>query len=151
MLSTTTNLLLALWLFFYSSFFKINVYSSPTKLELEVKVTGINSDSGPVLLALYNAADGFPNVPDKAYRKLKALPREGLAKFVIGNLPEGNYAISVFHDANGNGIIDIGTFGIPKEQYGVSNNVSNIFGPPSFQKAAIKIEKPATNIEIKLR
>ena len=53
-------------------------------------------------------------------------------------LPQGRYAIGVFHDA-----IEItagyGLFGIPKEQFGFSNGASGRFGPPSFADASFEL------------
>ncbi len=40
-----------------------------------------------------------------------------------------------FHDINNNGKFDM-FLGIPKEQYGFSNNATpSVAGPPSFEKA----------------
>jgi uncharacterized protein (DUF2141 family) len=42
---------------------------------------------------------------------------------INGIVPHGEYAIAVFVDVNGNGKMDKNFLGIPKEQYGFSNNV----------------------------
>ena len=55
-------------------------------------------------------------------------------------LPAGTYAIGIFRDANLNNRLDNFFFGIPREQYGFSNNARGFMGPPSFEDAAIAVE-----------
>ena len=52
----------------------------------------------------------------------------------------GTYAIGIFHDANLNNRLDNYFFGVPREQYGFSNNARGFMGPPSFDDAAFKVE-----------
>ena len=42
---------------------------------------------------------------------------------------------------NNNGDIDLNFFGIPKEQFGFSNNVLGLFGAPKFDKASFKLNE----------
>ena len=65
-------------------------------------------------------------------------------------LSRGEYAISLFVDSNGNKKLDKNFFGIPKEQYGFSNNVMGRMSPPTFDQAKFMIEGPTTQ-NIKLR
>ena len=61
-------------------------------------------------------------------------------------LPQGRYAIGVFHDANRNNRLDTGLFGIPKEQFGFSNGASGRFGPPSFADAGFELVGEANQV-----
>ena len=68
-------------------------------------------------------------------------------------LPEGEYAILLYHDENANGKLDKNVFGMPKERYGFSNNE---FGPhgskPTFEKALFKVgPNELVELEIQLR
>ena len=54
----------------------------------------------------------------------------------IYELPPGTYAIGIFHDVNLNNKMDNNFFGVPKEQFGFSNNARALFGPPNFEDAA---------------
>ena len=65
-------------------------------------------------------------------------------------LPHGEYAISLFVDSNGNKKIDKNFLGIPKEQYGFSNNVMGRMSAPSFDQAKFVVSGPTTQ-NIKLR
>ena len=52
----------------------------------------------------------------------------------------GTYAVGIFHDANLNNLLDNYFFGVPREQYGFSNNARGFMGPPSFNDAAFAVE-----------
>ena len=54
----------------------------------------------------------------------------------VYELPPGTYAIGIFHDVNLNNKMDNNFFGVPKEQFGFSNNARALFGPPNFEDAA---------------
>lgn len=107
--------------------------------DLEITVTQIRSDQGQVMLALANNAEDFT-----ARRWLigQTLPaKSGTIRFVLPDLAAGEYAISVFHDENGNGKLDSNFLGVPTEGYGFSNNARGNFGPPDF--AAARFGLPA--------
>ena len=63
-------------------------------------------------------------------------------KGIDGMLPHGEYAIAVFVDLNGNGKMDKNFLGIPKEQYGFSNNVMGKMAAPSFEQAKFEVKGP---------
>ena len=63
-------------------------------------------------------------------------------KGIDGMLPHGEYAIAVFVDLNGNGKMDKNFLGIPKEQYGFSNNVMGTMAAPSFEQAKFEVKGP---------
>ena len=65
-------------------------------------------------------------------------------------LPYGEYAVTLFVDFNGNQKLDKNFLGIPKEQYGFSNNVMGRMSPPTFDQAKFTIVGPTTQ-NIKLR
>ena len=116
---------------------------------LVVEVVNIQSP-GELHIAIYDDAKAFQG--DKGE---KGGPAEGIIDGVIQEvsgeavsfrfeLPEGRYAIGVFHDANRNNRLDTGLFGIPKEQFGFSNNAKGRFGPPSFEAASFVVSGSAT-------
>lgn len=108
-----------------SAFF---VLASPVPIQarseaasLEIAVSGIKSAKGVIRLALCPPAAGFPDCGDRAVRTATMSIDNGAARTVLTGLPEGSYAISVFHDSNSNGRLDT-LLGIPKEGYGFSRN-----------------------------
>lgn len=110
---------------------------------LEVVVSGVGSDEGNVLVALYNEADTFPKF-ETVFRNGKAPARAGDTKVVLEDLPAGQYALAVFHDENGNDALDKNWLGLPKEDYGFSMARTKAFGPPSFEECQIILKEDMT-------
>ena len=120
----------------------------PENPKLSVTITNIGSSEGVVQVLIFDQADGFPDTPAKAHKILKLPIQKGRAVAEI-QLPEGRYAISAFHDHDGDGKLRTGAFGIPKDAYGFSNNAKAFFGPPAFEKAAFN-HKGGMELEIRL-
>ena len=55
------------------------------------------------------------------------------ASIRLSGLAEGNYALAVIHDENGNGRLDK-FMAIPREGFGFSRNPRIRMGPPSFEE-----------------
>ena len=65
--------------------------------------------------------------------------KANIAKVVFENIPDGEFAISLYHDENNNGKLDTGWFGIPKEGYGCSNDAKGNMGPPKYEDAKFQL------------
>lgn len=105
---------------------------------LEVTVTGIQEETGAVWVGLFTNEDDFPKKAAEG-KVIKVTGKSITA--VFENLKPGDYAVSIFHDANSNGKLDKNAFGIPKEGFGFGNNAMGTFGPPSFDKAKTTVPK----------
>jgi uncharacterized protein (DUF2141 family) len=104
---------------------------------VEVAVDGIRDSSGVVLVALFRDADSFLKKPLMG-KSVKAAAGHVVA--VFEGVAPGNYAASIIHDHNKNGKLDTNFFGVPREGFGFSNNAMGTFGPPSFEKATIRVQ-----------
>ena len=122
--------------------------------ELIVRVDNIK-EAGEIHIAIYDNAEAF-----EADRGEKGGAAPGITQGTIEmvepgsviyryELPPGTYAIGIFHDANLNNRLDNYFFGVPREQYGFSNNARGFMGPPSFEDAAFSVEGK-TEISISL-
>ena len=125
------------------------VASPVAAAELAVEVQGVRSDTGHLFVAVQTprAADEFPYAKE-LFAGTHQHAREGAMRFAFRNLPPGRYAVSVFHDENGNGEIDLGAAGIPTEGYGFANNPPSQSGPPSFEEAAVTIGDASAKVTI---
>ena len=132
-----------------SCFFLTAFPSSDDMGTLKVEIAGLRSSGGVVLISLFKDGKGYPDEPEKAFKKTKISIRHNKASIDFTNLPVGEYAIVVLHDENNNLKMDK-NLGIPKEGYGFSNNVMGLMGPPSFSKASFKFEGKQV-VEIKMR
>ncbi|MCA2005083.1 MAG: DUF2141 domain-containing protein [Ignavibacterium sp.] len=117
------------------------------KVKLTVKIKGLKNNQGTVKIALCNSAENYKNdrSPFKAVI-LEINNNEVIATF--DDLTIGNYAVKAFHDVNNNDDFDTNFLGIPKEDYGFSNNVKGLFGPPSWEAAKFQLNKSEQVIEI---
>lgn len=115
-----------------------------------VSVVGTRSSKGFVLALLFAAEDGFPDKPERAIAQAKAPISEGQAELVFSGIRPGNYAISIIHDENNNGKLDMNFLGIPKEGVGASNNSKKRMGPPRFEDAKFIANQPAVRKRIAL-
>jgi uncharacterized protein (DUF2141 family) len=114
---------------------------------IEVKVTDIREAKGDVRVGLFKE-DGFL---EKAIDgKVVKASGDGVT-VVFENLPEGDYAVSVLHDENGNGEMDKNVMGIPKEGFAFGNNAMGTFGPPSFEKSKVSVKKEKVRQELKMK
>ncbi|HOA48917.1 MAG TPA: DUF2141 domain-containing protein [Novosphingobium sp.] len=111
---------------------------TPAPSSLEIVVTGAKSNKGLIRVAVCPAQAGFPDCGSKAVRTVSVPLSAGGARVVLGGLAPGNYAVSLFHDANANGKLD--TFaGIPREGYGFSRNPPFRPRAPRFDEAEIAV------------
>jgi len=108
---------------------------------LTVHVTGLKSSDGKVMIELVNASG-------KAVAQQVADISNKKSEIVFDNLKSGKYAIRYYHDENSNGKMDTGTFGIPTEGYGFSNNARGFMGPPDFEDMVFAVN---SNAEVTLK
>ena len=72
-------------------------------------------------------------------------------KAIFKELPKGSYAVSVYHDEDNNGELNVGKLlPIPTEKYGFSNNPDSSFGPPKYEDCKFELKKDL-KIRIKLQ
>lgn len=118
--------------------------------QLTITITHTKSQGGMVRVLIFQGAEGFPDQPEKAFKQISVQMDEGKAVYNLEHLEEGTYAISAFLDHDRDGKMRIGTFGIPKDPYGFSNNVRGLFGPPDYKKAAFEVKEGNNEVYIQL-
>ena len=127
------------------------LYSAPVAIADTLIVTINNiKEAGEIHVAVYDNAEAFeadrgekggaaPGITDGTIEMVEP----GSVTYVY-ELPPGTYAIGIFHDVNLNNRMDNNNFGIPKEQYGFSNNARAFLGPPAFEAAAFELKGETT-------
>ena len=116
--------------------------------KLTVVVDGIEKSNGKVLVAVYDSINYLKQPLYYGLAKVEQGQEE--VTVVIENVAPGKYAVSLFHDENDNNKLDTGSYGIPIEKYGFSNNARGKMGPPAFQECMINVEED-TEINITLQ
>ena len=130
-------------------------------LEIQASELVINlSDqkkAGTLMLAVYSNAKAFEGSVVKEKRsevgvfkglELYLEPKD--SSQLSTEIPDGDYAIAFFIDANGNKKLDKNFLGIPKEQFGFSNNAMGTLSAPSFEQAKFRVAgNTVQNIKLK--
>jgi uncharacterized protein (DUF2141 family) len=110
---------------------------------VEVSISGFESDKGKAIFGLYSSEG---NWLEKTYKTLKTEIKDGKAYAVFTDLPDGEFAISAFHDVDNDGELDMYLGFYPAEDYATSNNAPAKFGPPKWNDAKFTLENG--NIEV---
>jgi uncharacterized protein (DUF2141 family) len=118
---------------------------------VRLEITNVQSTEGQLLVALFRAEDGYPDEPDKAYRKALVPPVVGTTVWTFDGLPAGTYAAFVVHDENMNQQCDLKwPIPMPKEPVGATRDAKGSFGPPKFKDASFTVGAAATTQRFKL-
>ncbi|NEP63032.1 MAG: DUF2141 domain-containing protein [Symploca sp. SIO2G7] len=119
--------------------------------QLAVEIVGLKGPQGQVCLNLFDSTNGFPSNRDEAVATLCiAIADDGPLVATFEELPPGSYAVSVFHDANGDGEFNRNFVGMPVEGFGFSSNPNAVTGPPDYSEAVFLVVGDETRIEIEL-
>ena len=138
--------------FLLLSLFSFNISAD----ELTINLSG-QTKEGVLSLAIYDNAEAY-NYSVKGEKRSEKGIFSGIESFIelkeihefVIDLPEGVYAIALFVDANKNLKIDKNFLGIPKEQFGFSNNAMGKLSAPSFEQAKFEVRGDTLqNIKLK--
>lgn len=122
-------------------------FSAIAQNDITVVVSNLESNDGKVFVGLYNTEESFLG---KGFKHVNSKIEDNSCTVVFENVPNGIYAISLFHDENGNDKMDTGMFGIPKEAYGCSNNATGFMGPPKWEDAKFEVKNKSVRQNINL-
>jgi uncharacterized protein (DUF2141 family) len=114
---------------------------------LHVQVTNVSSEKGLIGCSLHVSGGEFPMGTAAFQQWLPA--KKGDVLCIFENIQPGTDAVAVSHDVNKNGITDTNFLGIPKEAWGVSNNIRPIMRAPTFTEAQFQYPD-LMNINIKI-
>jgi uncharacterized protein (DUF2141 family) len=135
--------------FLLSVFFSASSYAQSS---ISLTVYNLRNTKGHLLISLFNSKKGFPDKADNAFRKERITFTGSTANITFTNLPAGQYAIALLHDENDDLKMNSNFFGVPKEGYGFSKNVTGFMGPPSFTDASFTCVKALiTTLSIRIK
>jgi uncharacterized protein (DUF2141 family) len=127
-----------------------NCHGQPSPYRLLIDVEGVKSNWGSVVANIYGP-DKQKFLADNGWLYVWDDPAQRGSQTMCMYLPHaGQYEAVMFHDANGNGVLDQGIFGVPIEGYGFSNNVRPHFHAPSMSSAAFLVSEGDTHLRIRL-
>lgn len=106
--------------------------------QLSVKVQGVKTSNGTIKVAVYNKSDNFLKF-DQVFKADSVKAQKGETNIYLEDLPEGEYALAIFHDENDNEKLDTNWLGVPKEDIGFSNARMKTFGPPHYKECSFRL------------
>jgi uncharacterized protein (DUF2141 family) len=129
------------------AFFLMSIPAVAANLTLEVR--NIEEAKGNLCYAIVNknSADIFPeNTEDDENAILDCIEITDTEDIVLefSDLPNMTYAISVFHDENGNKKLDANFMQIPKEPLGLSIVKKMPWRKPNFDECSFDLEEDKT-------
>jgi uncharacterized protein (DUF2141 family) len=114
---------------------------------ITIEITNVVINGGIVYISIFSTAENFRNeTPDFTF----ALEAENTSVFKELSLPNGEYLISAFQDANNNQRLDYNLFGIPRELVGMSNYFGRGFPSRNFDRHKIMVDSSTGKITIGL-
>ena len=124
--------------------------AAPAAGEVSATVSGLRSAKGQVLACMTSRPDAFPDCAKDPDAKAVRVPAAESVELDFGEVAPGRYAISLFHDENSNGKLDMALF-LPREGVGTSGNPKPRMGPPTFASAAFRVggADEARSVEMK--
>ena len=116
---------------------------------LQVHIHGISSNEGNIMIAVFDEEEHF--LTENTHHGGVFQVNGHATQICSLTLKPGRYAVSVFHDLNGDGTLNTNFFGIPKEPYGFSNDARGRFGPPDYEAVVFEFTDDRQQINITLK
>ncbi len=114
---------------------------------ITVTLTGIKDVKGSIQAGLFNSEDNYKG---GGVRGATVDVKADTVIINFANLPDGDYAIKLFHDVDGNGKMNANLFGMPTEPFAFSNNAVGKMGPAKWKDAKFTVSGSETAHAIKL-
>lgn len=118
--------------------------SAEAQNRIEVIITNFENEKGNALVGLYSTEEDFLETP---WRSQAAEIKNGQAMIVFEDVPDGTYAISAYHDEDGDTQLDMFLGFYPTEDYATSNNAPAKFGPPKWEDAKFDCKNGAEVVQ----
>ncbi|MBT8304706.1 MAG: DUF2141 domain-containing protein [Bacteroidia bacterium] len=114
-------------------------------ITIEIDIDNISNNEGKVLLSLHTSETfmkglGVMNTESKIIN--------GKINVTFENVQPGVYAVMALHDKNENNRMDYDANGMPKENYGSSNNPMS-YGPPQFSESKFEVDNEDLKMNIR--
>ena len=111
----------------------------PSHKQVELHCIHFRNSTGHARIAVYNNPKTFCDESIKPYKEVSAKIINNECMISIGDLPDGDYALTLLHDENEDSVMNYNFLGLPKEGYAFSNNIAPGFSKPGFNACKIKV------------
>lgn len=121
----------------------------PASSKLSVQVTSVRSAKGEIALTLY------PNIKHRFLAKGGKLARIRAKAQLVTNVcfwvPQGTYAMAIYHDSNTDHDFNRTIVGLPAEGFGFSNNPETTVGLPPLSAVRFVVGPTDRLLTIQMR
>lgn len=124
-------------------------FAAAEDASLDVTITGMETHSGSVRIALFQGEDAYENGPPLSGENIDVT--SDTVSISFADLAPGSYGIKMFHDVDGDGAMSTNPFGMPTEPYAFSNNAKGRFGPAKWADASFDVGSDGATQTITLK
>ncbi|MFD1551667.1 DUF2141 domain-containing protein [Putridiphycobacter roseus] len=130
-----------------STIFLGSSFKSAENHLVKVYLKNIVAEKGTAYVNIYTS-EGFPKSDKQLQRK--SVKITGNTAYVTFSVPNGNYAIAMYHDVNDNDQMDKNWIGYPLEPYGFSRNFKPTISEPDFTDCNFTVKNASKTLTINL-
>jgi uncharacterized protein (DUF2141 family) len=106
---------------------------------LTITAIGVSNSKGVIGALVFTSSEGWPENPSASFRSRAVPAQSDITELTFSTLPDGTYAVVVLHDENQNMKLDRNWIGMPKEQWGMSENPHAFLSAPKFDEAKFSL------------
>ena len=114
---------------------------------LTIVIKNIKHDTGKIYVSLHQGKEGYDN---RINFRQEIVDANSPTLRLSFDVPEGEYAIRLYHDVDDNGELNINVLGIPREPYAFSNNAKPRMSAPGWNPTKFTVGKQPVVQEIEL-
>jgi uncharacterized protein (DUF2141 family) len=122
---------------------------APTSSRLTVQVTGVRQATGEVAITLY--PDDKRRFLAKGGKLARQRVRAASTVRACFWVPQGSYAVAVYHDRDGDRDFDRTLVGLPAEGFGFSNDPETKTGLPSLSAVRFRVGAGERLVPIRMK
>ena len=119
--------------------------------DIELHIENIKEEGGTLWVHIFKDREAFPAESHKAYRLDSGYVNDGKSRIIVKQIPFGTYALTIHHDKNNNEKMDKDFFGLPAEQYGLSNNPKIFMSLPGFDECRFEVDTQLVKLNIMMK
>lgn len=113
--------------------------------DVTIKVNGVRAANGPLYIALQTRDEFMKD--DGSYGEIVQSPSPGAVSVTLAGVAPGEYAVSVWHDIDGDGVFDAAENGTPLDGWAMIDGAS-LRAEPTFDQVSFKVEKSSISLDL---
>ena len=100
--------------------------------KISLKIGKIEILEGSIMIAGFDNKSDFKSKDNPIFTESIKVT-DSILIITIPDVPNGQYAIAIYHDQNSDNELNTSKLGIPNEGFGFSNDLNSIFRKPKFE------------------